>query len=152
MEMLTLTTFLFDLIGEKGWAHIPEEHRLLFAITAFIVRLITLTVVFYIAGIIVVGKRRALFGDALVISLLGTVVGIVCDFLFPPLIGAIVSLFVWLLLIRYYYETGWLGALAVGILAVIIAVVMSIIVLFVLALLLGFAFVLSKWLVLFFVL
>ena len=115
-------------------------------------RLLILTVVFYIAGIIVVGKRRALFSDALVISLLGTAVGIICDFIFPSLIGAILSLLVWLLLIRFYYETGWLGALAVGILAVIIAVVMSLVVLFILALILGFAFVLSGWLVLFLVL
>ena len=153
MEIPILTTFLFNFIGEKGWAHIPEEYLLLFAITAFIVRLITLTVVFYMAGVIVVGKRRALFSDAFVISLLGTVVGIICDSIFKSsLIGAILSLLVWLLLIRYYYETGWLGALAVGILAVIIAVVMSLVVLFILALLLGFTFVLSGWLVLFLVL
>jgi len=150
MEIPILTTFLFNFIGEKGWAHIPEEYLLLFTITAFIVRLITLAVVFYIAGVIVVGKRRALFSDAIVISLLGTVVGIICDFFFrSSLIGAILSLFVWLLLIRHYYETGWLGALAVGILAVIIAVVLSLIVLFILALLLGFTFVLSGLLVLF---
>jgi len=149
MEILTLTTFLFDFIGEKGWGHIPEKYLLLFAITAFIVRLITLTVVLYIAGIVVVGKRRALFSDALVISLLGTVVGIICDLFFQSsLIGAILSLLVWLLLIRYYYETGWLGALAVGILAVIIAVILSLIVLFILALLLGFSFVFSGWLAL----
>jgi len=151
MEILTLVTFLFGLIGEKG-PHIPEEYRLLFAATRFIVSLIILSVVFYIAGIIVVGKRRALFSDAIVISLLGTAVGIVCDFFFPSLIGALLSLFVWLLLIRYYYETGWFGALAVGILAVIIAVVISAIVLFILALILGFTFVLSEWLVLFLVL
>jgi len=150
MEILSLTTFLFDFIGQGGWAQIPEEYQLLFAIIAFIVRLITLTVVFYISGIVVVGKRRALFSDAIVISLLGTAVGIICDSIFPSsLIGAIFSLFVWLLLIRHYYETGWLGALAVGILAVIIAMVMSIVVLFLLALLLGFSFVLSGWLVLF---
>ena len=152
MEMLTLTTFLSYFMEGRGWSHIPEGYRLLFAVTDFIVRLLILTVVFYIAGIIVVGKRRALFSDALVISLLGTAVGIICDFFFPSLIGAILSLLVWLLLIRHYYETGWLGALAVGILAVIIAVVMSIVVLFILALLLGFAFVLSGWLVLFLVL
>jgi len=149
MEILTLTTFLSYFMEGKGGPHIPEEYQLLFAVTTFILRLIILTFVFYIAGIVVVGKRRALFGDAVVISLLGTAVGIVCDSIFQSsLIGAILSLFVWLLLIRYYYETGWLGALAVGILAVIIAVIVSIIVL---ALLLGFAIAL-KWLVPFLVL
>jgi hypothetical protein len=152
MDALSFATFLFNFIGERGLAHIPEEYRLLFAVISFVVRLVILTIVFYIAGIIVVGKRRALFSDAIVISLLGTAVGILCDFFFPSLIGAILSLFVWLLLIRHYYETGWLGALAVGILAVIIAVVLSLIVLFILALILGFAFVLSGWLALFLVL
>jgi len=149
MEIFALTTFLFDFIRQRGWPHIPEEYRLLFGITAFIVQLITLTIVFYIAGVIVVGKRRALFSDAFVISLLGTVVSIICDLFFPSLIGVILSLLVWLLLIRHYYETGWLGAFAVGIVAVIIAIVVSLIVLFILALLLGFTFALFEWLALF---
>jgi len=46
---------------------------------------------------------------------------------FPPLVGLILSLIIWLLLIRRYYETGWLGALAVGILAVIVSVVVLVI-------------------------
>ena len=79
-----------------------------------------MTIVFYAAGAIVVGKRRALFSDAFVISLLGTVVSNICSLFFPPVIGLILSLIVWLLLIKRYYETGWLGALAVSILAVII--------------------------------
>lgn len=61
-------------------------------------------------------------GDAFVISLLGTILGSICT-LFNPLIGAVLSFIVWLFLIRHYYETGWLGALAVAILAVIIYVV-----------------------------
>jgi len=81
----------------------------------------------------VVGGRRALFSDAFLISLLGTIVGNICLLFFPPVIGLILSLVVWLLLIRHYYETGWLGALAVAILAVIIFVV----ILFILGLILG---------------
>jgi len=40
-----------------------------------------------------------------------------------------------LLLIRHYYETGWLGALAVGILAVIVMIVLGFLVGFLLGLL-----------------
>ena len=100
---------------------------------SFIVNLLVMTIVFYVAGIIVVGKRRALFSDALVISLLGTVVGNICLLFFPPVIGLLLSLIVWLLLIRRYYETGWLGALAVAILAVIIYVVVLVILAFLFA-------------------
>jgi len=92
-----------------------------------------MTIVFYVAGVIVVGKRRALFSDAFVISLLGTVVGNICVLFFPPIIGLILSLLIWLLLIRHYYETGWLGALAVAVLAVIISVVVFVILAFLLA-------------------
>ena len=95
----------------------------MFGIILFIMNLIIMTIVFYVAGVIVVGKRRALLSDAFVISLLGTVVGNICLLFFPTIIGLLLSLLVWLLLIRHYYETGWLGALAVAILAVIIFVV-----------------------------
>jgi len=89
----------------------------------FIVNLIVLTVVFYVAGIVVVGKKRAKLGDALVISLFGTLTGTILNLFVPQYgVGAICSLIVWLLLIKRYYETGWLGALAVGILAVIVMV------------------------------
>jgi len=105
---------------------------MMFALTAFIVNLIVMTGVFYVAGVIVVGKKRALLSDAFVISLLGTILGTICT-LFIPLIGAVVAFIVWLLLIRHYYETGWLGALAVAILAVIIYVVILFILAFFLA-------------------
>ncbi len=109
------------------WLQIPGEAELLFGVISFITNLVAMTIVFYVAGLIVVGKRRALFSDALVISLLGTVVANICLLFFPPVIGLVLSLIVWLLLIRRYYETGWLGALAVAVLAVIIYVVVLVI-------------------------
>ncbi|MDH5663754.1 MAG: hypothetical protein OEY90_04740 [Candidatus Bathyarchaeota archaeon] len=121
-----LISSLTDFMGGNWWLQIPGEAELLFAVISFIINLVVMTIVFYVAGAIVVGKRRALFSDALVISLLGTVVGNICS-LFFPVIGWILSLIVWLLLIRRYYETGWLGALAVAILAVIIYVVVWVI-------------------------
>ena len=130
--MPSLADFV-DFIGRNVRLQMLGETEITFAIILFIMNLIILTVVFYVAGVIVVGKRRALFSDAFVISLLGTVVGNICLFFFSPLIGLFLSLIVWLLLIRHYYETGWLGALAVAILAVIIFVV----VLLILGLILG---------------
>jgi len=117
-----------DFVGRNVLLQISGEAELLFAIVLFIMNLIILTIVFYVAGILVVGKRRALFSDAFVISLLGTIVGNICLLFFPPIIGLFLALLVWLLLIRHYYETGWLGALAVAILAVIIFVVVLLII------------------------
>jgi len=106
----------------------------------FIVNLIVLTIVLYVAGFIVVGKKRAEFLDAFVIALLGTVIStFFMVFLtgIPILkfdgrkvtigagLGLMLSLVSYLLLIRHYYETGWLGALAVAIVAVIVFVVFT---------------------------
>jgi len=114
--------------------------RLLLESIAFIVKLIVLTIVFYIAGVLIVGKKRALLVDAFVIALLGIVISTFIMAVLPGMViftfdshkfglgsglGLLLSFFVYLLLIRHYYETGWLGALAVAILAVVIFVVLA---------------------------
>ena len=126
MWMTSLAAFIIIFVSQDFWSQIPRETLL--ALIIFIVNLVVLTLVFYIAGVIVVGKQRALLSDAFVISLLGTIVSSICLLFFSPLIGLILSLIIWLLLIRRYYETGWLGALAVGILAVIVSVVTLVII------------------------
>jgi|YelNatPaOPRAMG01_1025707.scaffolds.fasta_scaffold20735_9 hypothetical protein len=99
---------------------------ILFTLIWFFVELLILSVVLYIAGLIVVGKRRALFSDAFIISLLGTVLSTIFAILLPGWITLLLSVLVWLILIKRFYETGWLGALAVGILVVIIYLVILI--------------------------
>jgi len=106
----------------------------------FILNLIMLTIVLYVAGLIVVGKKRAEFLDAFVIALLGTVISTFFMVFLPhiPLLefdgreltmGAglslILSFIFYLFLIRHYYETSWLGALAVAIVAVMVFVVFT---------------------------
>jgi hypothetical protein len=70
---------------------------------------------------IIVGKKRALLTDAFIISLLGTLLS-TAFFMFIPyrLIALFLSIITWLLLIKRLYETGWIGAIGVGILAIII--------------------------------
>jgi hypothetical protein len=114
-----LTTFTPNLAAQIGTETLGQ-------LFTFIVGLIVLTIIFYVAGRVVVGGKKALFSDAFVISLLGTIVMNVCLYFFHPLVGAILSLIVWLLLIKHYYETGWLGAIAVAIMAVIVSMVITI--------------------------
>jgi hypothetical protein len=123
-----IAAFAVNLIGQE------LTEPLVGQLLNFIIGLTILTIVFYIAGRAVVGKKRALFSDALVISLLGTIVANIVSLFMPsaPLIGLILSLVIWLLLIRHYYETGWLGAFAVAVMAVIVYVA----ILFVLSILL----------------
>ena len=134
-----VAAFAMNMIGQE------LSEPLVWQLLSFVLGLIILTIVFYIAGRAVVGKKRALFSDAFVISLLGTIVMSVCLNLFGLLVGAILSLLVWLLLVKHYYETGWLGAIAVGIMALIV----SIVILVILGILLSISFVLLGWLPLF---
>ncbi|MFZ0965210.1 MAG: hypothetical protein WAN82_01095 [Candidatus Bathyarchaeia archaeon] len=108
--------------GEKSWWNlIREDLRVIFLLVLFLVNLLILAVVLYLAGLVVVGKKRALLTDAFIISLLGTVLSTVF-FMFIPyrLIALFLGIITWLLLIKRLYETGWIGAIGVGILAIII--------------------------------
>jgi ABC-type Na+ efflux pump permease subunit len=104
-----------NIIGELG-----RGLAIIFSLVLFFVGLLVLTVVLYLAGLIVVGGKRARFSDALIIAFLGTVLSTLFLMFIPyPLIALILSIITWLLLIKSLYETGWLGSLAVGILAII---------------------------------
>jgi hypothetical protein len=119
---------LWDIIREQlGPVFAP-----VFALVWFFVSLFVMAGVFYVAGLIVVGGKRARFSDAFIISLLGTVLSTLF-YLFIPyrLIALLLSLFVWLLLIKRFYETGWLGAIAVGILAIIVYFVVLVLLAFI---------------------
>jgi len=116
--------------------------ELLFFIISFAIIFAVLSVVFYLAGNVVVGRSRASFKDAFAISVLGTLVLIVCLSVFSLEVAMVLSLIAWLLLVRHYYETGFLGSIAVGLTSVIVAVV----ILFILSVLLGFSTMLFRWL------
>ena len=117
--------------------------NLVFGIVLFFVELLVLAVVLYIAGRIVVGGKRALFSDAFIIALLGTILsGVFVVFIPYSLLALLLSVFVWLLLIKRLYETGWLGAIAVGILALIVFVVVLVFI----ALLFGILYLVVEWL------
>src|SRR5213594_928183 len=93
-------------------------------IVLFIIYLIVVGSVLWLAGEIVVG-RRVTFGEALAIAGAGTfLVGAVL-FLLPSLLGLLAAFVVFLWLIRHYFKTGWFGAFGVTIMAVIVGVVLT---------------------------
>jgi len=116
--------------------------ELLFFALSFAIIFAVLSVVFYLAGAVVVGRSRASFKDAFEISVLGTLVLIVCLSVFRLEVAMVLSLVAWLLLVRHYYETGILGSIAVGLTSVFVAAV----ILFVLNMLLGYSELLFRWL------
>lgn len=104
-----------------------------FSIISFAVIFAVLSVVLYVAGNIVVGRKRTRLKDSFTISVLGTLVLIVCSSVFRFEIASVFSLIAWLLLVRYYYETDVLGSIAVG----VASVVVSLVVLYILSFVLG---------------
>lgn len=128
----TLFALLQKANGKRLWDLISEQLRPVFFLVWFFIELFVMAGVFYIAGLIVVGGKRARFSDAFIISLVGTVLSTLF-YLFIPyrLIALFLSLFTWLLLIKRLYETGWLGAIAVGILAVIVYFVVLVLLAFI---------------------
>jgi hypothetical protein len=88
----------------------------------FIIYLLVIGFVLWLAGEIVVG-RRVTFGEALGVASVGTfLVGAVIVFL-PGLWGLGVGLLLFLLLVKHYFKTGWLGAIGVGIMAIVVGIV-----------------------------
>jgi hypothetical protein len=151
--MMLTNIIRFMLVGSliadaegSWWRMIPEELRLVFSLVIFFVNLLVLAVVLYLAGLVVVGKKRTLLTDAFIISFLGTVLSTLFLMFIPyRLIALVLCIFTWLLLIKRLYETGWLGAIAVGILAMIIFLAVTVL----LALFFGILHIISKLLLFF---
>ncbi len=118
--------------------------EILFFIISFAIIFAVMSIVFYLAGNVVVGSR-ANFKDAFAMSVLGTLVLIVCGSVFSLEVAMVLSLIAWLLLVRHYYETGILGSIAVGLTSVIVAAA----ILVVLDMLIGNSTLVFRWLTFF---
>ncbi len=88
---------------------------------------IVIAPVLWLSGRAVVGKEKAKFTDAVGIVILGTVIGAVFGFLFVGIIASVIQLLIWLALVKHFFDCGWLKALVISIIAVIIfAIIVSI--------------------------
>lgn len=98
-----------------------------FDLGAFIIGVVINTIiispVLWLSGRGLVGKEKAKLTDTIWIVIIGTVVGALLGAFITGFVGAIVQLIIWLVLIKHFFDCGWLKALAISILAVIIFVV-----------------------------
>ena len=92
-----------------------------------IVSTIVIAPVLWLSGRALVGKEKAKFTDAIWIVVLGTVIAAIFGALFVGFIALIIQLLIWLALVKYFFDCGWLKALAISILAVIIFAVIVVI-------------------------
>jgi hypothetical protein len=92
-----------------------------------IVPTIILSPVLWLAGRALVGKEKAKFTDAVWIIFTGTLFGSIFSAIFIGIIASIIQLIVWLALVKHFFDCGWLMALAISILAVIVFIAIAII-------------------------
>jgi hypothetical protein len=88
-----------------------------------IVGTIIIAPVLWLAGRGLVGGEKAKFVDAVWIVLLGTIIGGVVGAYIGGLVAAVIMFIVWLALIKHFFDCGWLMALAISIIAVILFVI-----------------------------
>ena len=92
-----------------------------------IVNIIVVSPALWLSGRALVGKKKAKFSDAVVTVSVGTIVGAIFAAYFSGFLALIIQLILWLLIVRHFFDCGWLKALAISILAVIIFAVVAII-------------------------
>jgi hypothetical protein len=92
-----------------------------------IVNAILLTGVLWISGRLLAGKDKAKFTDALWIAVLGTVIADVLGVFVVGIIATLIVLFIWIALIKHFFDCGWLKAIAIGIVAVLMLIVIAVI-------------------------
>lgn len=90
-----------------------------------IVGVIILAPVLWLVGRAMVGKEKAKFTDAIWIVVLGIVINAVLGALNLGLLGLIVTLVVWIALIKHFFDAGWGKAILIGIVAIIVLIVIA---------------------------
>jgi hypothetical protein len=73
----------------------------------------------WLSGRAFVGKEKAKLSDAIWIVVLGTTVGAILGAYFSGFTASSVQLILWLLIVKHFFDCGWLKALAISFIAVI---------------------------------
>jgi hypothetical protein len=83
--------------------------------------------VFWISGRLLAGKEKAKFTDALWIVILGTVIQAALGYFLTGLIASLIVLVIWLALVKHFFDCGWLRALVISVVAVLILVAIAVV-------------------------
>jgi len=79
--------------------------------------------VLWLVGRSMVGGAKARFTDALWIVVLGTIINAVLGVFVHGVLGFIVTLIVWIALIKHFFDASWGKALLIGIVAIIVMII-----------------------------
>jgi hypothetical protein len=90
-----------------------------------VVAIIVVAPILWLVGRALVGKQKAKFTDAIWIVVLGVIIGAVLGWLIGGLISSIIMFFVWLGLIKHFFDCGWLKAFVIALVAVVVFVIIA---------------------------
>ena len=90
-----------------------------------VVAIIVVAPILWLVGRSLAGKDKAKFTDAIWIVVLGIVIGTVLGWFIGGILSSIIMFFVWLGLIKHFFDCGWLKAFAIAVVAVIIFMVIA---------------------------
>jgi len=95
-----------------------------------IVETIILAPVLWFVGRKIADPKDVKFTDAAWIVVLGNIIAALIGYFLPGFLGAgvlaaIVNLVIWLALVRHFFDTGWLKAVAISFITVVIFVVIG---------------------------
>ena len=91
-----------------------------------VVKIIILAPAFWLAGRTLAGKNKAKFIDAVWIVILGTLIGGIFSFFeIIGIIALVIQLIVWLGLVKHFFDTDWIRALVISLLAIIIIIMVG---------------------------
>jgi hypothetical protein len=85
-----------------------------------VINILILTPVFWISGRLLAGKEKAKGTDALWIVILGTLIQAALGYFITGIIASLIVLVVWLALVKHFFDCGWLRALVISVVAVLI--------------------------------
>ena len=90
-----------------------------------VVAIIVIAPILWLVGRSLAGKDKAKFTDAIWIVVLGIIIGTVLGYFVGGLISSIIMFFVWLGLIKHFFDCGWLKAFVIAVISVIIFVIIA---------------------------
>ena len=91
-----------------------------------VIKIVVLAPAFWLAGRALVGKEKAKFLDAVWIVILGALIGgIFSYFEIVGVIALIIQLLIWIGLLKHFFDTDWIKAFVISVLAIIILVVIG---------------------------
>jgi hypothetical protein len=99
-------------------------------ILQIIVSVIIISPILWLVGRSMVGGAKAKFTDAIWIVVLGIIINAILGTFVHGAVGFIVTLIVWVALIKHFFDASWGKAVIIGVIAIIVLVVIALVLAF----------------------